>query len=219
MMTSEGQRILYHTMLHSLEGNNIGLLTGKMGIALSLAAYAKTNNCTPVEDLAETILTKVLANLSKQTPIGFANGLAGIGWGIEYLAQNGFMQINTAEVCREIDERIMQSRVTELKDLSLETGLYGILVYINAHIYGNNQIIPFDTDFLNNLSHVLEKYKHVMPEAFFEQYTLFGHLLHHVPCHLDLRLTDYVLQDRINLDNEYDLSLRTGFAGYLAMTL
>ena len=134
-MKIEEKDILYHTILHSCEYKDNGLMYGKMGVALSLAMYAKVHNCKPVEDFADELLESVLLNLSKHTTLGFGQGLAGIGWGIEYLTQNGFLQIDTTEICKEIDEQIMQINIEKMSDMSLENGLLGLLTYINAHIY------------------------------------------------------------------------------------
>lgn len=216
-MEFEDKNILYHTILHSYDCRDNGLLFGKMGIALALATYAKKNNCQSVEDFAEELLNKVLRNITKQTTIFFGRGLAGIGWGIEYLAQNNFMQINTAEICKEIDDQIMKVDFANIMDLSLENGLLGLLTYINAHLVGNPKKIPFEADFLNTLlSNPIMNGKNLdLPMQ--KQISIFKNLITCKECSFNLSLNDYIVKQNINLDRTHDLSLRTGYAGKLVM--
>lgn len=63
----------------------IGLLDGKMGIALVLAHYARCRGKKKLEHAADFLVESVMNLLTKTVSIDFANGLSGIGWGIEYL--------------------------------------------------------------------------------------------------------------------------------------
>ena len=79
-------------------------------------------------------------------PINLETGLCGIGWGIEYLIQNGFMEGDSNEILTEIDKKVMERDLRRIKDLSLETGLMGISSYINIRI-NNADITAIHTNF------------------------------------------------------------------------
>jgi hypothetical protein len=58
-------------------------------------------------------------------PFSLDKGLTGIGWGIEYLIQNGSVKGESVEICEEIDYRIMETDPKRITDFSLETGFEG----------------------------------------------------------------------------------------------
>lgn len=86
--------------------DNPGLLKGKMGIALFLYKYARNTGSEIYDTYAGELIDEIYQRISKQTPVDFANGLAGIGWGIEYLVRNGFVEADTDEALTEIDNTI-----------------------------------------------------------------------------------------------------------------
>ena len=121
------EKMLNHLILHANDvPNAIGLLDGKMGIALVLAHYARCSRKKKIEHAADFLVENVMNQLTTTVSIDFANGLSGIGWGIEYLIQNNYMKGCGADILQDLDERIMQVDVTRIKDWSLEKGLLGI---------------------------------------------------------------------------------------------
>lgn len=136
--------------------DGIGLFSGKMGIALAFAEYGKRNNDVICVRTSEELLDQVLENVHKGLSFDFGKGLSGIGWGIEYLLQNGFVEGDGVEVCEEIDNFIMRTDPRRINDHSLETGLEGLLHYILAHIKGAKQRLPFDNVYLKDLSTALQ---------------------------------------------------------------
>ena len=103
MHISQEERLVNHLILHSNDCLNIGLLDGKMGIALVLFHYARVYKSREFRFVAEYLLDQVIFSLTSRTSIGFADGLTGIGWGIEYLIQNGYMKGDSADICEVID--------------------------------------------------------------------------------------------------------------------
>lgn len=84
----------------------------------------------------------------------FASGLSGIGWGVEYLIQNGFVEGEGVEICEEIDQKIMKTDPRRIVDMSLDTGFEGILHYVVYHLQGafkQNIRLPFDERYLSDL--------------------------------------------------------------------
>ena len=134
------EKMLNRLILHANDvPSAIGLLDGKMGIALVLAHYARCRGKKKLEHAADFLVESVMNQLTKTVSIDFANGLSGIGWGIEYLIQNNYMKGCGADILQNIDERIMQFDVTRFKDWSLEKGLLGILHYVLYHLQGANK--------------------------------------------------------------------------------
>ena len=153
------EKMLNHLILHANDvPNAIGLLDGKMGIALVLAHYARCSRKKKIEHAADFLVENVMNQLTTTVSIDFANGLSGTGWGIEYLIQNNYMKGRGADILQNIDERIMQFDVTRFKDWSLEKGLLGILHYVLYHLQGANKSgsSVFDDSYLDSWKSVLE---------------------------------------------------------------
>lgn len=136
------KRIANHLILHSSNLEDVGLFHGKMGIVLFFAHYARYTNMTAYDDFADELLDEVANNISNTLPINMESGLCGIGWGIEYLIQNGFMNGDSNEILANIDKKIMERDLRRVKDLSLETGLIGISYYIKSRI----KKLPFNKE-------------------------------------------------------------------------
>ena len=153
------EKMLNHLILHANDvPNAIGLLDGKMGIALVLAHYARCNRKKKIEHAADFLVENVMNQLTTTVSIDFANGLSGIGWGIEYLIQNNYMKGCGADILQDLDERIMQVDVTRIKDWSLEKGLLGILHYVLYHLQGANksELRVFDKPYLASWLSILK---------------------------------------------------------------
>ena len=153
------EKMLNHLILHANDvPNAIGLLDGKMGIALVLAHYARCSRKKKIEHAADFLVENVMNQLTTTVSIDFANGLSGIGWGIEYLIQNNYMKGCGADILQDLDERIMQVDVTRIKDWSLEKGLLGILHYVLYHLQGANksELRVFDKPYLASWLSILK---------------------------------------------------------------
>lgn len=153
------EKMLNHLILHANDvPNAIGLLDGKMGIALVLAHYARCSRKKKLEHAADFLVENVMNQLTTTVSIDFANGLSGIGWGIEYLIQNNYMKGCGADILQDLDERIMQVDVTRIKDWSLEKGLLGILHYVLYHLQGANksELRVFDKPYLASWLSILK---------------------------------------------------------------
>lgn len=153
------EKMLNHLILHANDvPNAIGLLDGKMGIALVLAHYARYSRKKKIEHAADFLVENVMNQLTTTVSIDFANGLSGIGWGIEYLIQNNYTKGCGADILQDLDERIMQVDVTRIKDWSLEKGLLGILHYVLYHLQGANksELRVFDKPYLASWLSILK---------------------------------------------------------------
>lgn len=73
---------------------DIGLVEGKMGIALFYYRLSKHTCVKTYNDIADNLLDEVLNEVRKIKNNGIEQGLAGIGWGINYLFCNEFLEVD-----------------------------------------------------------------------------------------------------------------------------
>jgi len=151
------QTIIHNLMLKSFFLNDIGLLHGKIGIALFFYNYSKFTDNTVYSDYADDLLDDIWNSLHNRLPDTFESGLTGIAWGIEYLIQNNFVLGNSNEICEEIDNRIMQLDPFRMFPKFAEKELEGFLHYVLIRILGTirqQSEPPFDKLYRNNLFQV-----------------------------------------------------------------
>lgn len=127
-------RIANHLILNASFLDNIGLYHGKMGIVLFFAHYAKYTENSLYDDFAGELLDEIYKEVHDGLSVDLANGLCGIGWGVLYLLQNGFMEGNPDDILGDIDKKIMERDLCRITDLSIETGLEGISLYIKQRL-------------------------------------------------------------------------------------
>jgi len=110
---------------------NHGLLNGNTGLSIFFYNLALKTGISEYEKLADILLDRAFSNLSSSTSPDFENGLAGIGWGIEYLAQNKFAEGNTDEILEEVDNKVFRLLNEEIhSSFELTSGLTGYLYYL-----------------------------------------------------------------------------------------
>jgi len=134
--------------------SEIGIWKGRMGIVIFLFHYARYSGNESYKMLAENMLTDMFNDIRKDTHCGFATGLSGIGWGIEYLHQQGFIEGDTNEILFDFDKRIMEINPNRIVDLNKDYGLGGIVLYLLARLYTiekEEKENPFDGDYLSSV--------------------------------------------------------------------
>jgi hypothetical protein len=129
------ERLARHLIINSSFIPDIGLYHGKMGIVLFFAHYARFTGSPLYDEFAGELLDEICQQINLDTPVHFESGLCGIGWSILYLLENKFIKGDANEILSEIDEKIMETDVRRINDLSERTGLAGILLYINKRIH------------------------------------------------------------------------------------
>jgi len=123
-----------------VEGNglvnmNQGLLLGNTGLCILYYHISRQTHNSEYEKLADDMLDKAFSNLATSVPVYFENGLAGIGWGIEYLVQNGFAEGDTDEILEEVDNKVFKALIEEnLTSFELGNGLAGYLFYLISRL-------------------------------------------------------------------------------------
>ena len=123
------QELANALMMNSKHVDEIGLLHGKLGIIIFLFYYSRFTGDTKYEDYAGDLIDEVYDNLSAKTLLDFENGLMGIGWGIEYLSQNGFVEVDTDEALIELDKNIWKSDIDIPFILEINKKIFGHGLY------------------------------------------------------------------------------------------
>jgi hypothetical protein len=93
-----------------------------------------------------------LSQVNDRTPFVFSSGLSGIGWGIEYSIQQGFVACDSNQVCGDLDALVMRTDLRRVKDVTVASGMEGVLHYVLMRIKGavmQNNPVPFDAGYLS----------------------------------------------------------------------
>ena len=116
---------------NGLSCSNHGLMHGNIGMSIFFYHLSRNTNNKGYENIADDLLDKAFENMSTLSSADFENGLAGIGWGIEYLIQNKFVEGNTDEILEEIDNRVFKVLNENIyPSFELPNGLTGYLFFI-----------------------------------------------------------------------------------------
>lgn len=145
--------IIHHLIMKSPFMTNIGLMKGKMGIALLFFVYGEKKQCNVYTDIAFDLLEDVWEEIESNTSINF-HDLCGIGWAIEYLVQHGYVEGNTNEICEEIDNKIQKVFISEFENSTTEYRLTEALNYIGTRKQGaflQKSPLPFGIDFMKDI--------------------------------------------------------------------
>ena len=135
---SRQQRITNSLLLNASFIENIGLMHGKMGIAIYFFHLARETDMQIYEDYAGELIDEIYEEVYTQSPCDFENGLAGIGWGIEYLAQNKFIDADTNEVLEEFDKQITHEIIFHTpQNISILSGISGYILYFLNRLNSN----------------------------------------------------------------------------------
>lgn len=141
-------RIANHCLFYGSFNSDLGLYNGKMGMVIFFFHYARYTGNTLYENFAEEFLNEILDSLHNGTLISFKRGLSGIGWGILYLIKQGFMETDIQETFKDIDDKIMEYNLLNMKDQSLETGAKGVATYAHNRLSVSLQgELPFMEDY------------------------------------------------------------------------
>lgn len=106
-----------------------GIYWGKMGIAVFFFRYARYTKNEVYEEYAFELIEEIQMQVHANSPISYARGLTGIGTGIEFLAQNGYIDADTDEILEAFDIRVNRI-INDIEDFSLSGGLPGIGRYL-----------------------------------------------------------------------------------------
>ena len=169
-------KIANHLIINASFMSDLGIYHGKMGIVIFFVHYSRyIGNCI-YDDFAGELLAEIYEEIHTDTPNNFEFGLCGIGWGIEYLFDNHFVEGEPNDVLEDLDKKIMEKDVLRIADKSFKTGLAGISSYVESRLKSKNKnkkIRVFDKLYINHLKKnylqvVKSKPKDILSEILFE---------------------------------------------------
>ena len=219
--------ISHQLLIRSSMGSDVGLCHGKMGLALFFHHYFRHTGLQVYKDTADELMDELNEEIHTELPFGFDFGYAGIGWGVEYLIQNGFEDDDSLKICENIDKKLMEKDPKRMTDYSLSSGLEGLLHYVLAHVRGvksKHQKAPFDDVYLEHVHQAVEaamaaasptesfKLLAAKYSAFYKNGDEFDY-----PMRLSFIFGDVEIK-REQL-NSFPLGLKDGMAGYLLKTI
>jgi len=140
-IASRLQHIANVLLLNASFIDNLGLLNGKLGIAIYFYHHARYTGNEMYEVKAGELIDEIYNEIHQNTSVNYADGLSGFGAGIEYMVKNGFIEANTDEVLEEIDKQIYYSVCHVPNRIDLCNGITGCGKYYTARLCNtfNNQ--------------------------------------------------------------------------------
>lgn len=122
-MKEELQKIANTLLLYSYHIESIGLLNGKMGIVLYLYRYARYADCKYYSEFADELLDKVLDSMNHSSP-DFESGLSGVGWCVNYLMKNNYVEGDPNDILLNVDKRVFSQLSCNPITSMLGQGIY-----------------------------------------------------------------------------------------------
>jgi|GEM_PF-1046581 len=119
-----------------------GLMVGGIGEIIFLFEYAKIIDNNEIEEQAKKQLYEIL-NKNEVNNCNLLKGAAGLGIGLAYLAERGFIDIDVSELFEDIDSDIYDDMLEQLENRNYDylTGAVGIGFYF---LYRNkSQFLPY----------------------------------------------------------------------------
>ena len=159
-MTAQLKQIADYHLLRGLFCQEVGLWEGKTGMSLFFFLLSRHTGNRWYEEFAGELLDDVCSHLSLHCPVTFADGLCGIGWAIEFLKKEGFIEGDSDEILAEVDRQVMERDVRRITDATLETGLAGIAAYVRSRLDSertSSDYHPFDEEYLKDLNTACQK--------------------------------------------------------------
>ena len=123
-----------HWLQNGLFLEDNGLWNGKLGLSLFFYLLSRQTGNLWFKEFADELLDWICDHLSNQLPVRFADGLCGIGWGIEWLRAAGFIEGDTDEILEEVDRAVMERDVRRMIDPDLKFGLWGVAAYVRGRL-------------------------------------------------------------------------------------
>ena len=143
-----------------IAGDNIGLLGGKAGMALFFFYYAKLTNDDKYADYGAELISDIFDDINNAE--GYilhthGGGLAGVGWTVEHLAQNDFLDTDTNEVLETLDPYLHKTMINDITNENYDFlhGAVGNGVYFLNRL-GNAK----SRDYLKDLIDQLDRTSH-----------------------------------------------------------
>lgn len=134
--------------------NNIGLLSGKAGISLFMFYNSRYFKNEMYEEYAKRILEDVFIDINNDSLLPtYCNGLAGVGWAVNHLTENGFIEKESLEVLKDFDIYLYNSMIAYSRSGSFDFlhGATGIAFYFTKRIKENENVANYLSEYVEEL--------------------------------------------------------------------
>ncbi len=136
---------------------NLGVMGGKAGVALFFFYYAQLTMEEKYIDFAHSLLAEIFDEINNEFTLHtLAGGLAGVGWTMELLEQNDFIEADTNEMLESLDGYLHKAMIFDIQKGNYDflhgavgTGTYFLSRLKNAQ--SKNHLIQL-VDHLDELS-------------------------------------------------------------------
>lgn len=145
----------------NLDVSRIDIMGGRAGIALFLFYYAKYTREEKYYDFGMDLLNDIFDTINEGSLFHtFAGGLAGIGWTIEHLVKNEFIDADSDEILRDLDPFLKKMMISEIKKKNYDYlhGALGIGLYFLSRT-GNKQAKDYLVELIDWLDKISMKDK------------------------------------------------------------
>lgn len=155
-VVKEIDRIVDYLLLNSSYMKDVGLFHGKMGVVVALYMYAEACDDDVMRDYAWELFLQVYDGVCADMPIGMEYGLAGLGYGTTLLCKRGLIECDLNDILEDIDHKIMERDPRRLVDMSVRTGVGGLLLYLGLR-QSVELVTTFDDIYLTELQDIAMK--------------------------------------------------------------
>lgn len=145
------RKIVEYLLLYSPYMRDIGLLHGKMGVVITLYMYAEKFHDELISEYAWELFQQIYDGIHSFLPIGLEYGLSGIGYGTTLMYKHGLVDCDLNSVLAEVDTKIMEYDPRRIKDLSIRSGIGGLMRYISLRQSIGEPLETFDVQYLTEL--------------------------------------------------------------------
>lgn len=125
---------------HLQDMKSIGLIEGKMGLVLFYYEFSRYLSLEIDNHLANNLLDEVLSKAGKVGNNGIELGLAGIGWGINYLIRNEFVEV-TEDALIDLEYNLFSG---ESVDFGINFSMLSPAVYLLSKYGGKEMLGNYD---------------------------------------------------------------------------
>ncbi len=121
--------------------SDVGIIEGVMSEVLFFFHYARFTHEEQWQEHAYSLLNKILVVDAEKLSVDFEKGLSGIGWGLLYLQEQGFIDEEMVEpYLLQIDSLVMSIPIGNIDTLSFTQGAGGVMWYwITRFLHSDEQ--------------------------------------------------------------------------------
>jgi lantibiotic biosynthesis protein len=122
------------------EGPHDGLLGGELGMVLYYYEKFKVTNEAHYGTSASELLDTIFERINSDTPhlMGstLSNGLAGLGYVVNYLQKEGFLDLDLSEELADLDEHLYEQALIQISEHKNDYlhGAFGIMFYFSERL-------------------------------------------------------------------------------------